>query len=53
MGKLKKMKQVLSDITEAYCELVRSGDAGNWDPETDKEVREARRILTKKEEPRE
>ena len=32
----------LKDMTERYASLVNSGDAGNWDPEDEDEVRQAR-----------
>ena len=35
----------LKEITEHYCALVNSGDAGSWDPEGDDEVKHARSAL--------
>jgi len=35
----------LKEITEHYCALVNSGDAGSWDPEGEDEVKHARSAL--------
>ena len=37
--------EALEDITEMYCAMINSGDCGNWNPETDKEVIKARAAI--------
>ena len=39
----------LSKLVEMYVGLVKSGDCGNWDPETDAEVINARAAIAKAE----
>lgn len=39
------LREALSNFVEMYVKLVNSGDCGSWDPETDKEVIEARALL--------
>ncbi|WPU91821.1 hypothetical protein SNE25_21115 [Mucilaginibacter sabulilitoris] len=38
---------VLQDLLTRYTELVNSGDCGNWDPEEEKEVIQARNAINK------
>jgi len=40
-----KLLEVLGDMTEHYCTLVNSGDAGNWEPECEPPVMVARCAL--------
>jgi hypothetical protein len=35
----------LTVMVEKYCDLVNSGDAGNWNPETDEAVKIARKAI--------
>lgn len=35
----------LEEFTEMYCQMINSGDCGNWDPESDKEVIKARAAI--------
>ena len=37
----------LEGMTERYCDLINSGDAGNWNPEEEDVVIKARKILQK------
>ena len=37
----------LSRLTEMYCQMIYSGDCGNWNPEDDIEVKEARAAIAK------
>lgn len=37
----------LEDLTKRYCELVNSGDCGNWNPETEDQVIASRAALAK------
>ena len=37
----------LSRLTEMYCQMVHSGDCGNWNPEDDIEIQEARAAIAK------
>ena len=41
----------LAVMTERYTSLVNSGDAGNWDPEEELEVRVSRALLAKHRDP--
>lgn len=38
--------RVLQVMTDHYCNLVNSGDAGNWDPESETPVINARKVLS-------
>lgn len=42
-----ELYEALAAMTQAYADLVNCGDCGNWNPETDSEVIEARRVLAK------
>ena len=42
---IKMLRDALGGVTNMWCELVKSGDAGRWDPETDKPVIAARKAL--------
>lgn len=42
------LRDALKGITEHYCGLVNSGDAGHWNPEEDQEVIAARLALNQK-----
>lgn len=42
---IKMLREALNGVTNMWCELVNSGDAGRWDPETDKPVIAARQAL--------
>lgn len=44
-GSVKLLLHVLQQMTERYCALVNSGDAGSWDPEQDSEVSNARTTM--------
>lgn len=44
---LEEMAGALQQITLRYVGLVDSGDAGNWDPETEVQVIDARAVLAK------
>jgi len=44
-GAVKLLIHVLQCMTDRYCELVNSGDAGRWDPEQDAEVSNARTTI--------
>jgi hypothetical protein len=37
--------KALDNLLNRYVGLVNSGDAGNWDPEQEQEVRDARAVL--------
>jgi len=37
--------EALEEITKMYCDMINSGDCGNWNPETDKEVIKARAAI--------
>ena len=39
--------EALSKLTEMYCQMVHSGDCGNWNPEDDIEIQEARAAIAK------
>ena len=39
--------EALSKLTDMYCRLLNSGDCGNWNPEDDIEVKEAREAIAK------
>ena len=40
--------RALQELTNAYVQLAESGDCGDWDPEYDKVVIEARAALTRR-----
>jgi len=40
------LKDALRDLLRHYVQLVNSGDAGNWDPETEIVVKDARKALS-------
>lgn len=42
---IKAMKQALEALLDHYCALVNSGDAGNWNPETEGVVINARAAI--------
>ena len=39
--------EALSKLTEMYCQMVHSGDCGNWNPDDDIEIQEARAAIAK------
>lgn len=39
------LRDALQALLDRYVNLVNSGDAGNWDPEEDNEVKDARWAL--------
>ena len=39
------LREALIEQTGAWCDLVNSGDAGNWNPEDDDEVIKSRKAL--------
>lgn len=39
--------EALEGVTELWCDLVNSGDAGNWNPETDEPIIASRKVLEK------
>lgn len=39
------LRKALHDLLDHYVKLVNSGDAGNWDPEKEKVVIQARAAL--------
>lgn len=41
----RKSEQALKNLLEMYVQLANSGDCGNWDPEQEEEVIEARNAL--------
>lgn len=41
----------LSDLTNHYCELVNSGDAGNWDPHEEAVIKRCADLTQKHKEP--
>lgn len=41
-------ERALENLLKRYVDLVNCGDCGNWNPETEQEVIEARRVLQKK-----
>ncbi len=41
--------EALRMMTSHYCNLVRSGDAGNWEPDAEPEVMQARAAIAKAE----
>lgn len=41
------LRKALHDLVEHYVKLVRSQDAGNWDPEKEDEVIQARAALAR------
>lgn len=40
-----RLRAALAGVTDLYCRLINSGDAGNWDPEKEPEVIAARAAL--------
>lgn len=44
-GTEKKLAETLKGMLELWCNLVNSGDAGNWNPEEDEPVIKARKAL--------
>ena len=44
---IKELLKALEDVTELYCNLVRSGDAGTWDADTEPEISNAKELLLK------
>lgn len=42
---VKKLRRILRNLLEHYVGLVKSGDAGKWDPESEPSVRAARAVL--------
>lgn len=40
-----KLALALENLLDHYISLVESGDAGNWDPEKEKQVIDARKAL--------
>lgn len=42
-----ELLEALNTMTNRYCSLVNSGDAGNWNPEEDPEVQQARAVIAK------
>jgi hypothetical protein len=40
-----RLRSALSDLLERYVDLVNCGDCGNWDPEGEGEVQQARAAL--------
>lgn len=40
-----QLHEALKHLLEHYVELARSGDCGNWDPETEEPVKKARAAL--------
>ena len=42
----KRLREALLSMTELYCDLINSGDAGNWNPEDDQPVISARLALS-------
>ena len=42
----KRLREALLNMTERYCDLINSGDAGNWNPEDDQPVISARLALS-------
>lgn len=40
-----QLLEALEEITEMYCRMINSGDCGNWNPETDKEVIKSRAAI--------
>ena len=45
LPKLARMREALTGVLDRYVGLVNSGDAGNWDPETEDVVIKARAAL--------
>jgi hypothetical protein len=45
-----ELYEALKKVTDLYCDLVNSGDAGFWDPEQVGEIKLARAALSKVEE---
>lgn len=45
--KAEGLAQALVGMVEMYVPLINSGDCGNWDPEEDEEVIDARQALIK------
>lgn len=43
--RIAELEAALKGITERYCDLIRSGDCGNWDPESEHTVKAARKAL--------
>lgn len=39
------LRKALQDLLKCYVDLANSGDCGDWDPEKDKEVIQARAAL--------
>lgn len=42
----KRLREALIGMTERHCDLINSGDAGNWNPEEDQPVISARLALS-------
>jgi hypothetical protein len=42
----KRLREALTGITNYYCDLINSGDFGNWNPEEDEPVISARLALS-------
>lgn len=43
--RIAELKTALKGMTERYCDLIRSEDCGNWDPESEHTVKAARKAL--------
>jgi hypothetical protein len=41
----KKLQSALEDLLDHYIRMVKSGDCGNWNPETEPVVIKARKAL--------
>jgi hypothetical protein len=50
---LPALEKALKHVTERYVALIESGDCGNWDPETEPEIIEARAALAQADGPKE
>ncbi len=46
-SEIKELLKALDDVTELYCDLVRSGDAGTWDADAEPEISNAKDLLLK------
>lgn len=44
--KVERLVWALSDVTELYCKLINSGDAGFWNPEDDEAIKKAIELLS-------
>lgn len=40
-----RLREALTALTSRYAELINSGDCGNWDPEEEDEMKQARAAL--------